>query len=251
MNFKFVDMTDEELEEAAEEFERIEDEVQNLEKQSNSFSVPKQLDDKILKMIKEFEGIEQKNNKKKKKNKYFRIVAMLILCIGVGMTVVTMNVDAFRIKIFDFLVEDHGEYIDVNVVEKGELSPEIKAKFPQEWENVFYPMALPQDYKLVDVNGYGDIKSMTFNINEKEELYATFEYYLIGKANTSINSENCEVGKTNINGKEAIYSFKKDECVILMWTDSGYEFCIIINKGTVKEAVKIAESVAYVKLKQN
>nr|WP_315021244.1 DUF4367 domain-containing protein [uncultured Aminipila sp.] len=249
MNFKFEDMADEELEEAAEELKTIESEIQNLEEQNSPFSVPKELDQKILKMIREFESIELKTSKKKKKNKYFRIAVILILCIGIGMTVVTMNVDAFRIKIFDFLVEDHGEYIDVNVVEKGELSPETKAEFPKEWENVFYPMALPEDFKLVDVNGYGDIKSMTFIINEKEELYATFQYYLIGKANTAINSENCEVGKTKVNGKEAIYSFKKDECIILMWTDSGYEFCITIDKATVKEAVKIAESVAYVKLK--
>lgn len=249
MNFKFEDMTDEELEEAAEEFEMIEVEVQNLEEQNNPFSISKELDQKILKMIRKFEAIELKNNKKKIKNKYFRIAAMIIVCIGVAMTVVTMNVDAFRIKIFDFLIEDHGEYIDVNVVEKGELSPETKAKFPKEWEDVFYPMALPEDFKLVDVNGYGDIKSMTFTINEKEELYATFQYYLIGQANTAINSENCEVGKTKVNGKEAIYSLKKDECVILMWTDSGYEFCITINRGTLKEAVEIAESVAYVKLK--
>lgn len=249
MNFKFEDMADEELKEAAEELKNIESEIQNLEEQNSPFSVPKELDQKIMKMIKEFEGIELKNNKKKKRNKYFRIAAMLILCIGVGMTVVTMNVDAFRVKLFDFLIEDHGEYIDVNIIEKGELSPETKAKFPKDWDSVFYPMALPENFQLVEANECGSIKSMTLSISKKQKLYATFDYYLIGEANTSINSENCEVGKTNVNGKEAIYSFKEDECVILMWSDSGYEFCITIDRGTVEEAVKAAESVAYVKLK--
>lgn len=246
MNFK-EESNDIDLEKSVKEFEEIEAEILELKNKGEAITFSKGLDEKMLQMIREFERIELKKDKKKKVDKYIRIAAMILLCITVSLAVVTVNVDAFRIKLFDFITRDHGNYMDLNIVEKGNISPVIKDKFPKEWDSVFYPMSLPEGYELVDVYGPGTIKGYVFSNKEKADTYICFDYVPINEGSTSIDSEKAEVGKTTINGKDAIYS-EKEGHILLIWVQDGYEFSLDMDKGNLEEAKSIAESSSYIML---
>lgn len=246
MCLKVKNIDEEDLRKAFYEFEDIESEMAEWEEKNGAIEFSENLDEKMIKMIREFESIEDKTNKKQKKSKYIRIAAMLMLCVGVGMMAMTMSVDAFRIKIFDFLIEDHSEYIDVNIVEKGDLPPEIKKMFPKDWDSVFYPMEMPEGYELVEA--YDGIGKGVYFLNKEKNISIDIFYSLIGESNLMVDSENAKVGETEVNGNSAVYT-EKDGNIILIWAESGYEFCQIAYEMKIKKAVEIAESIAYVKLK--
>ncbi|MBN7773338.1 DUF4367 domain-containing protein [Clostridium aminobutyricum] len=246
MNFE-NEFNEFELKKAAKEFEETEKEILEMESQGNSIVVPKTLDEKMLQMIREFEILALQKNKKKRSKRVLRLAAMIMICITATFAVITTNVDAFRIKFFDIIGIDHGEYMDINIVEKGNVSPEVKEKFPEEWDNVFYPMSLPEGYELIEADSLGSLKGLTFSMKEKEDIYISLDYTPIGEWNQSIDSENAVVGKTKVNNKDALYTSKEGRN-ILVWADNGYEFTLITYDITIEKAVEVADSIAYVNL---
>lgn len=245
MNFK-EEINDIQLEKTAEEFEEIEQEILRLEKQGVFIDFSKDLDEKMHQMIKKFESIDLKKTKIKKRNKYIQIAAMITICLTVGFTAVTINADAFRIKLFDFITKDHGTYMDVNIVEKGKISPETKEKFPKEWDSVFYPMSLPEGYELMDTYETGNIKGFIFNKKEDEKCIC-FQYSKMINEKALMDSEKADVGRTTVDGKEALYAEKEDH-IILVWVENEYQFLLKIDKGNLRDVKEIAENISYIRL---
>ncbi len=247
MNYKFEELSNEELEKALQEVEELEKEMQEYKENNQTIEISKDLDVKMMKMIRKFESIDENKKRKIRITKYLRIVALLFICFCIGMTLLTLNVEAFRIKLFDFIIDDHQNYIDVNIVEKGTLPPAIIEEFPDEWESIFYPMELPKGYKFYSANEFIG-KSLEFVNSDDSDKIIYFEYSSIDESNVSINSEECQVKETEINGKSAIYS-KSNSCIVLMWTESGYQFVLTAYYLDIKEVIKIAESTRFIKLK--
>ena len=241
------EMDDIELKRFALELEQIQNEIQELEQTGKTIILSDNLENNMIQMIHDFELNDKKKKKQTSEKKIVRFIAVLMICVTVSLGVLTVNVDAFRIKLFDFIGKDHGEYMDVNIVEKGEISPEIKEKFPKEWDSVFYPMELPKGYKFVDADKAGIMIDLYF---EKENKYMNLAYKKSDNSNILINSEDGEIGKTKINKKEAMYSLNNNN-IILLWVDNGYLFQLVAQDISVQQAVNMAESIVYINLNKN
>lgn len=242
-----IEMDDIELKKLALELEQIENEILELGEIGKPIILSENLESKMAQMIQEYEENELNKKKKSSFKRVMRLAAVIMICMTASLGVLTINVDAFRIKLFDIIGKDHGEYMDVNFVEKGELSPQIKEKFPIEWNDVFYPMELPEGYKLVEAKSTGTLKLLMFSNKDKGEAKINLQYSPSGEWQQKIDSENADVAKAEVNGKDALYT-AKDGFNILVWSDSGYEFTLYTDKLKIKETIKIAESMAYVNL---
>lgn len=247
MSFKLEEINDFELKEEAEEFETLFEEAERRETQNlNKLQdYPSELDEKMKEIIKEFETIQLKKTKKQKYTQMFRTVALVILCITVGFGAITMSVDAFRIKLFDFLIEDHGEYIDLKIIGKEEITKEERAMFPEDWDNVFYPMALPEGYELVHARVL--VSGAKYMYFENGDVALKLDYRLISEDTSLVDSENAEIGEAVVNGKEAIYVIKENN-IFLRWVTSGYEFTLLTSDINLEQTLKIAESIAFIEL---
>lgn len=240
------EMDDIELKRLALELEQIEKEIHELDQTGKPIILSEDLDAKMVQMIQEFESKEKKKKKQISVKKFMRLAAVIMICVTASLGVITINVDAFRIKLFDIIGKDHGEYMDINIVEKGEISPAIKEKFPEDWDCVFYPMELPEGFNLKNTSSMGSLKTLFFA--NKNDYPLSLEFSPIGEWSKALDSEDSDVDKIKVNDKEALFT-TKDGCNSLVWADNGYEFKLTTYDLKIKETVKIAESIVFINLK--
>lgn len=233
------------VEEGLEEFESIERQIKEEREAGAISQIPKEFDEKMQNIILSFEKKEKKQERIRKWKMISRIAAMIVLCIIVSFSILVVSVDAFRVRFFDFILNDHGEYMDVNIVERESLSQEIKKQLPQDWDSVFYPSTLPKGYELITANGNEERKNLTFSNNKKESIIMSIN--LTGEGVRMVDSENAQIEEITVNQQEGI-SITKDGWQTLLWSQSGYDFSIIC-KLSLQECLKMAESITYIRLK--
>ncbi|HWQ79844.1 MAG TPA: DUF4367 domain-containing protein, partial [Anaerovoracaceae bacterium] len=218
-------------EEYEKEFEEIEKEVEEA-----GIEVPPELDLKMRQMIREFEKKERNHIINQRLKAMGKIVAVVLLCLAVAGTVLVATVDAFRTRVMDFLLKDHGEYMDVKVVETGYIPDEIRSRLPEEWEDVFYPAILPQGYEFADAYEMGESKTILFA--DENQNIISFSYGPTSEGQTMIDSEDSEVGRLEIDGSPAVY-FMKEERTILYWDKDGFSFGLTVYLP-LEKAIEIA-----------
>ncbi|MDD4592984.1 MAG: DUF4367 domain-containing protein [Parabacteroides sp.] len=201
-------------EEQLKEFERLEAESKNKE-------IPPQLDAKIQLMIKEFEKKERRKVINKRLKAMGKIVAVVVLCLAMVSAVLVVTVDAVRVRVLDFFLIDHGEYMDVKSVESGYLPDHVRSQLPEDWESVFYPAVLPEGYDFEEAYKLGNVRTLLFRDGEDNLIF--FTYNPDGAGQTMVDSEESQINRTDINGNPAVYSIREDR-LVLHWSEKGMSY---------------------------
>ncbi|MEL7655669.1 MAG: DUF4367 domain-containing protein [Bacillota bacterium] len=171
---------------------------------------------------------------------------MILLCLVTVCTVLTVTVDAFRFRIFDFLKVDHGEYMELVPVESEYIREEDKELFPDDWEGSFYPTILPEGYALHETFEGGSMKYLTFVNGNDEFLNLTISP--AGETKTGVDNENVKSSEVVINGVKG-YAWEKDGTCLMIWINYEHQFKLFSESLTLPEMLKISESVKYLKIK--
>lgn len=165
----------------------------------------------------------------KKVVKYSKRIALLLIILGLISGITIFSVEAWRIKIMNFIVEMNQTHSEINFGDddKGDTYTSDEISFGY----------IPEGFKLEssDVN----VKSVNL-IFKGIESYFVFSMEDINSA-ISIDTENASVKKNMISGKEAIYS-TNNNVNILVWHDEEFSYKL---SGTIdeKEMMKIAENI--------
>ena len=165
----------------------------------------------------------------KKISKYSKRVAIFFLVLVVASSVTIFSVEAWRIKIMNFIIEMTQTHSEINFSEdnKGDTytSDEITLGY------------IPEGFKLET----SDISENSVNLIFKgEKNYFVFSMDAIN-SKMGIDTENAAVKKTMINGEEALYS-TNNNVNILVWHNEEFLYKL---SGTIeeKEMIKIAENI--------
>ncbi|GMQ61671.1 DUF4367 domain-containing protein [Vallitalea maricola] len=189
----------------------------NQRNEMNELEFPRSIDEWFVKFYRKYRRKErvQKLNRKFKKAGC-KVAVLLLLVIGIG-TVLSCTVEAFRIKILNFFIEENKEYTIVQVKED-------KEPIPDSWSNYYYPEYLPQDFILDKSEIMNDKKILKF-INEDKFILITQSP---NGTNYQMDTEDAEADKIIINDYEGLL-IEKQEHTTIIWHNEEFSFNIISN----------------------
>ena len=212
------------------------EEADRLLEEYKDIEIPKSLNDWFFEYEKKHDRKIKGDKIRKKSLQISKRVAMILLVIIVASAVVTMSVEACRIRFFNMITETHKQFSSVKFKEDDNV--EYIDELPVEWEDFYYPMILPQGYELKRAFDANRTKYIVFINSEMEELY--FVQGLI-TSDFQLDSENGYVMEVEVNGMEGLI-IEKEGRNIINWHDNNHSYYI---QGNVEKSMimKIAESV--------
>ncbi len=209
--------------------------VEELEKDKNDIdkmTVPKSLDE----WFGSFErGRKKISNRKKwlKRTRELSSRAAIFLVILIAcMTVVTMSVDAFRIRFFNFFIDDKENYTEIEKREdvSNQAIPDIEA------ENFFYLSYLPTGYGFESYTIVGD--SVIIQYSSQEEIIIFNQSK--GNTNYQIDTEDSDVREVPL-GEGGGQLVLKDGRIMLFWSVNEDSF-LIQGGVSEQEIIKMAKN---------
>jgi hypothetical protein len=163
-------------------------------------------------------------------SKYSKRVAVFFLVVIVASSIMVYSVEAWRIKVMNFVIEVSQTHSEINFREdstKGDsyTSDEITLGY------------MPEGSKLEKSDVRKNYISLVF---KGEENYFIFSMNSIDSS-MGIDTENASVKKITIKGQEAFYSSNAN-VNILVWYNEEFSYTL---SGTIneKEMIKIAENI--------
>lgn len=210
---------------------------------ATDITIPEELETKILKSAGSF---NKKGKNGRRKRTFLRIsktAAIIIFLISVAFSTLMISVDAFRVRVIDFLFEDKGSYMEVIPLETEENTLEIRNGLPSDGQGVFYLRYIPEGFKIVETKIAGSKKIITFQDNVQKILIFTQEPWDNGKL--FIDNEDIESGQILIN-EEAAFWTSKNDMLSLVWNKNNYRF-MLFGPIELEEMIIIAENIFFIK----
>lgn len=215
------------------ELDEHSDEIKTIE-------VPHSLDERVYKKIKEIEGAKNKiksiyHNMFKTKT---RKVASIFLILAISMATLTMSVEAFRVRLFNMIIEEKERYMSVRVEEESPGHGIDEEKI--EVEGYYVPDYIPEGFELDSVEGSSRSGIMTY-INQKGQILI-FDQHSNSNTKYQLDSEDALVEDITINGAKGIL-IEKGNSATIFWNNDEFGFTLLAEDVQVDELLRMAESV--------
>lgn len=214
----------------SEEDEKIYDKLRDDETIVNPNQ--EELDKKILGMIKNYE----KKDKRKRNLMLLKRVslkaAIFIAVLTIGFAITFTTVDAFKITVINFIIEQKEKFSLISLSENNNIS------VPTELNEKYFPHYLPEGYEINStfIND-GGVEISYINKNDEIFIYSYFDK----NSKAGIDTKNTTETSVLINGLEGSI-FSKDGYRILVFKSDEYIF-IIEGHIEKEEIIKIAKSI--------
>ncbi len=192
----------------------------------------KELDSKILKMIKSYENDMKRKNAFMKLKKIATKAAIFIAIFTIGFYITFSTVDAFKITVINFFIEQKEKFSILSLTE-NKPSP-----VPSELTEKYYPHYLPEGYELSDT--FVSDNSVEISYINKENKIINYGYFG-ADATAGIDTENRTETIVLINGNQG-HIYSKNNHKILTFASDDYIF-VIDGFITQEEMIKMAESI--------
>ena len=205
-------------------------------------NIPEKVEAQILTLARKLE--KKQLNKKRDRiiKRYAKTAAVIVLLVSMSFTVLFISADALRGDFFGFIFQNSDAYVKVIPVEAGGSSADAKKNLPSDWEGVYYPDYLPEQYEFVEAESAGEAKSITFQNDEWDTLLLTQEPS--DGAEILVDNEGVISGETSIQGRPAFWTSKDGETTLL-WNQSGFLF-MLYGPVDLDEMIRVAEHLLYV-----
>ena len=205
-------------------------------------NIPEKVEAQILSITRKLE----KKQLNKKRDRFIKrsakTAAVIVLLVSMSFTVLFVNADALRSDFFGFIFQDSDAYVKVIPVESGGSIADAKKNLPSDWDGVYYPDYLPEQYEFVEVESAGEAKSITFQNDERDTLLLTQEPS--DGAQILVDNEDVISGETSIQGSPAFWTSKGGETTLL-WNQYSYLF-MLYGPVDLDEMVQVAEHLLYI-----
>lgn len=212
--------------------EKINNEIEEENNNIKSTKVPKSLD----KWFEDYNRkLEERKNRKKYKERFksiFSKVAIVFLVLFISMSILTVTVDAFRVKLLNIIMNNTEKYLEIDVSDSNGVE-----NIQRNLEGFYELEYIPSGFKIDYVEDLGDTKVVSYVNNRDEEIL--FNQSPSG-TNFQLDSENAEVKEININGNEAVI-LNKEGRTTLFWNNEEYSFYLISTIGE-EELIKMSKS---------
>lgn len=165
------------------------------------------------------------------------VLAAVIALISISL----MTVDAFRVKVFNFVLGINEKYTSMQMQDNG--GNEAVSKMIVDWKNAYVPTYIPDGYEVSDVFNTEDLKSITFKNKSDANMDIIFTE-TASVSNLEIDTEDASSFSTiMINGNKGILTTKNNVVAVAWVVDKR----ILTINGQVdkKTIILIAESAKY------
>lgn len=213
--------------------EKLNDEADALAEKYKDLPIPESLDD----WFKNYSNEQKKTAKRRKRNalvkKYASRAAAVLLGLILTSAIVTMSVEAFRVRFLNLFIESSEDHNRIDYIES-----EVSLELPEGWNGVYYPTYLPEGYNLLDAQASEHTKMVMFIDPDNELLIFTQNSNDMGM---NIDSEKSDIEMVPINDNDG-YLTNKDGMITISWTENG---TVLTLEGTeeISAMIKIAEKI--------
>lgn len=213
--------------------ENIVDELAGKSDEIDKIVVPKSMDDW-------FDSFQKRRKQEVNRKRWLRRMrklsaraAVFAVILVASMTVVTLSVDAFRIRVFNFFLEKNESFSEIEFAENetNQEVPDIKL------DSYYYLAYLPSGYQYEKYTVVGD--GITIEYTNGKDII-TFDQDKSG-AYYQLDTEDSEVHEVVI-GEKSGRLIIKEERAMLFWTDGENSF-LIIGLLAEQEIIKMANSI--------
>lgn len=213
--------------------ENILDDLSKYEEEIRNTEVPETLNQWFTYFTQQRKK-EEKRKDRIRMMKRFASRAAIITIMFVGIvTVVTLSVEAVRVRVLNFFLEVNDTYteIQIQVEDNQQTIPDINQV------GYYYPTYLPDGYIYKEYHSFGKSVMITFS-NGIEQI--SFDQSPNG-ASYQLDTEDAETRDVTI-GESKGYLILKENRVILFWNDNLNSYTIISYDVEADEIMKMAES---------
>lgn len=204
------------------------EETDQLLEEYSDIEIPESLDQRFIDFQKDLNRKKKLKNIREKIIKISKKIAAILIVIIFISTLVTMSVEANRIKFFNMIIETTKRFSEVKFKETDDL--EYIKDLPQDWDDFYYPTILPDGYKLINSISANEIRYLIFADQDNNELR-----FLQGSITSAfqLDTEDANVFKVDINGMEGII-IEKDGVTIISWHDNNRSFYL---QGKIEKSI--------------
>jgi hypothetical protein len=217
--------------------EHISKELEDMEEAVNQLDYVEGLNAWFQEFLQENEKKEQNVRRRKQLNGFSKRAAIFLIFIISGFALTTLSVEAFRLRLFNFVTEIKDQYTKIDIKENsGPQEENIELHL----DNTFYPAYMPMDYTLTESQEFGTMRIMIFSNNEGKVI--EIAQSPIGTS-FQVDTENAVTSEVEINNVKGIL-IVKGNVRTLIWTIDQTALYII---GQIKEVeiIRIAENVTF------
>ena len=170
-------------------------------------------------------------------------VAVAMLAVIVILFTSVATVQAFRVRVLNFLMDIQPKYTSFQLKDRGSGSE--SGSLVVNWTNTYVPNYIPDGYEVSSISSSESFKRIIFaNQQEKKSLII---YTELSEANSpGVDTENASEFETvSINGHKGTLMVK-DSMVTIVW-EMDSRILMVQTQTSKDTAMKIAKGVIYVK----
>lgn len=215
------------IENVAKEFDEISEMAKDIE-------YPKELDDWFYDYFEKSKIAEMKKKRTVMIKRMASRVAIVTIILGIGLTVMTVSVEAFRIKFLNLVTDITQKYTSIQI---EEIKNQEEDFIPISWSNYYLPEYIADGYSLNRVEAFGENKIVFYQNSKGVEIQFSQSP---NHNNYQVDTENAETTEIIINGFNGILVSKNGNRT-LFWHNAEYAFYLM---GSIdqEEIIEMAES---------
>ena len=146
--------------------------------------------------------------------------ASIIMVLLLATAMLTVNVDAFKVRFFNIVIELEDQYTSIFIDEGESLNP--VDELPEEWSDYYFPTSLPEGYTLTTADSTISRKRMVFVNDDQNEI--VFNQYTDG-TDLQLDTENAATYEVDIGGKSGLM-IEKNGITTIHWNIDDRSFLL-------------------------
>ena len=147
-------------------------------------------------------------------------VASIIMVLLLTAAMLTVSVDAFKVRFFNIVIELEDQYTSIFIDEGEPLNP--VEDLPEDWSDYYFPTALPEGYTLASTDSSICRKRTVFVNDDQNEI--VFNQYSDG-SDLQLDTENAVTYEVDINGHSGLL-IEKNGLTTIHWIVNDRSFLL-------------------------
>lgn len=214
--------------------ENIANELNSKKEEIDQLQVPNTLNEWFKDYIEGNKKEEKKRKRRKQLRKISSRVALIFFALLVSLTILTVSVEAIRVKVLNFFTEKTEKYTSFKVDEEASKSDSVAIT----WDNFYYPMYLPEGFRLESAEEFNTTKIIQFtNVNGESIQFVQAP----NGTDIQLDTENSNTSEVMINNATGIL-IQKENKNILFWSNNEMSF-YIISSIDANEIIDVSKSI--------
>lgn len=211
-------------------------ELEDYREEIEAIEITETLDKRVYKSIQEIEN-NKKTNFKRFYDKVLRTkahkAATIFIILAISMAVLTVSVEAFRVRVYNMILEQREKYLEIRLAEE-----DTGGTNEDELSGHYVPGYIPEGFGLESAGGSGETATFTYKNESNQRIF--FDQAPNGTT-YQLDSEDAVIEDIIINGYKGV-SLTKGERITLFWNSEETSF-VMISDIEHEELIKVAESI--------